>query len=347
MALTTPTLMATSILTPPFKEGVTRKSLINKLKLNDTIDWELLNSFAGVLDTNSLNTLHAHEDIKYIVEDGIMHTMTTQTNAPWVSSASARMPSSPAPAPATLPTPTPMTALQDLALISMSLTLVSIPPIPTLVAEPPGEPTLVDTLPLMVMVMVLTAFFVPPGRGQQSSKAHNTFSPALGHSYSPSRSPPPLPLRFCLAPSLATFTFASRLGLLQIVQNSQMRTIAFSSIGGIRKRPYDTVVVTVQNRGVGWVTVVPPSSPIQTVLYAPPMQISTIPSNNCDPSSRAQKTDNDINSPQGLGGIVQRGSWIAAAAVVGLVGVFAGSGEGAAGAVVSHLYALTTGLGSG
>ncbi|KAF8988810.1 peptidase S8/S53 domain-containing protein [Cyathus striatus] len=66
-----------------FKEGVARKSLISKLKLNATVDWELLNGFAGVLDTNSLNTLRAHEDIEYIIEDGIMHTMTTQTNAPW------------------------------------------------------------------------------------------------------------------------------------------------------------------------------------------------------------------------------------------------------------------------
>ncbi|KAF8992119.1 serine protease [Cyathus striatus] len=66
-----------------FKEGVARKSLINKLKLNATVDWELLNGFAGILDTDSLNTLRAHEDVEYIVEDGIMHTMTTQTNAPW------------------------------------------------------------------------------------------------------------------------------------------------------------------------------------------------------------------------------------------------------------------------
>ncbi|KAF9000866.1 hypothetical protein BDQ17DRAFT_1426893 [Cyathus striatus] len=39
---------------------------------------------SDVLSSDSLNTFRTHEDVDYIAEDGIMHTMTTQTDAPWV-----------------------------------------------------------------------------------------------------------------------------------------------------------------------------------------------------------------------------------------------------------------------
>ncbi|TFK31791.1 serine protease [Crucibulum laeve] len=67
------------------KDGVSKTSLINQVKKNATIthDWEILNGFAGNLDTDTLNALRASPDVEYIAEDGIMHTMTTQTNAPW------------------------------------------------------------------------------------------------------------------------------------------------------------------------------------------------------------------------------------------------------------------------
>ncbi|TFK41179.1 serine protease [Crucibulum laeve] len=65
------------------KSGISRKGWINKLQLNSTVDWALLNGFAGSLSEDALNTLRASDDVEYIQEDGIMHTMVTQTNAPW------------------------------------------------------------------------------------------------------------------------------------------------------------------------------------------------------------------------------------------------------------------------
>ncbi|KAF8157239.1 serine protease [Crassisporium funariophilum] len=68
-----------------FKAGKSRKSWVNKLKLKNAnlVDWDLLNGFAGQIDTDTLNSLRLSDDVEYIAEDGIMHTMVTQTNAPW------------------------------------------------------------------------------------------------------------------------------------------------------------------------------------------------------------------------------------------------------------------------
>ncbi|KAG5639229.1 hypothetical protein H0H81_005303 [Sphagnurus paluster] len=67
------------------KSGVTRADLFSKLGLNTTVthDWKVLNGFAGNLDENTINALRNSQDIEWISEDGIMHTMVTQTNAPW------------------------------------------------------------------------------------------------------------------------------------------------------------------------------------------------------------------------------------------------------------------------
>ncbi|PPQ92426.1 hypothetical protein CVT25_008647 [Psilocybe cyanescens] len=69
-----------------FKSGASRKNFINKHNLkNKVADWDLLNGFAGDFDEATLDELRLIEDVEYIAEDGIMHTMATvtQTNAPW------------------------------------------------------------------------------------------------------------------------------------------------------------------------------------------------------------------------------------------------------------------------
>ncbi|GLB42668.1 putative peptidase S8 family protein [Lyophyllum shimeji] len=66
------------------KDGVTKASVLGEAKAKSThADWEIINGFASELDEATLDHLRAHPDVEYIEEDGIMHTMTTQTNAPW------------------------------------------------------------------------------------------------------------------------------------------------------------------------------------------------------------------------------------------------------------------------
>ncbi|KAF9445349.1 peptidase 1 [Macrolepiota fuliginosa MF-IS2] len=67
------------------KPGVSKTSLVDQIKKNATVthEWDLINGFAGNFDDNTLNTLRANPDVESIAEDGIMHTMVTQTNAPW------------------------------------------------------------------------------------------------------------------------------------------------------------------------------------------------------------------------------------------------------------------------
>ncbi|KAJ3576376.1 hypothetical protein NP233_g467 [Leucocoprinus birnbaumii] len=67
------------------KEGVSKASLIAQIKQNATIthEFDIINGFAGHLDEDTLNALRANPDVELIAEDGIMHTMVTQTNAPW------------------------------------------------------------------------------------------------------------------------------------------------------------------------------------------------------------------------------------------------------------------------
>ncbi|TFK25386.1 serine protease [Coprinopsis marcescibilis] len=72
-----------------FRAGVSRsarRQWIRRLKLAaNTEDWDLINGIAGNLNEEALNTLRASEDVEYITEDGIVHTMAavTQSNAPW------------------------------------------------------------------------------------------------------------------------------------------------------------------------------------------------------------------------------------------------------------------------
>ncbi|KAH9485655.1 Alkaline serine protease [Psilocybe cubensis] len=69
-----------------FKSGASRKNFIQKHGLkNKVAEWDLLNGFAGNFDDAVLDELRLDEDVEYIAEDGIMHTMATvtQTNAPW------------------------------------------------------------------------------------------------------------------------------------------------------------------------------------------------------------------------------------------------------------------------
>ncbi|PFH47791.1 hypothetical protein AMATHDRAFT_6423 [Amanita thiersii Skay4041] len=67
------------------KSTASKAALINQIRANATIthDWTLLNGFAGHLDEHSLNILRASDDVERISEDGIMHTMTVQTDATW------------------------------------------------------------------------------------------------------------------------------------------------------------------------------------------------------------------------------------------------------------------------
>jgi len=67
------------------KEGVDKAAFVKSLGLNTTHDWDssLLHGFAGKFPEQALNRLRASPDVESISEDGIMHTMVTQTNAPW------------------------------------------------------------------------------------------------------------------------------------------------------------------------------------------------------------------------------------------------------------------------
>ncbi|KAF8167100.1 serine protease [Crassisporium funariophilum] len=67
------------------KKGVSKANVLSKIKNTGSVthDWENFNGFAGDLDTDALNALRASPDVEFIAEDGIMHTMVTQTNAPW------------------------------------------------------------------------------------------------------------------------------------------------------------------------------------------------------------------------------------------------------------------------
>ncbi|EAU91794.1 serine protease [Coprinopsis cinerea okayama7 len=68
------------------RPGVSRKQWIRKLRLAaNTVNWGLINGFAGILNDQALNTLRESEDVEYITEDGIMYTMSpvTQSDAPW------------------------------------------------------------------------------------------------------------------------------------------------------------------------------------------------------------------------------------------------------------------------
>ncbi|KXN86834.1 Subtilisin-like serine protease pepC [Leucoagaricus sp. SymC.cos] len=67
------------------KAGVDKTNLINQVKQNATVthEFDIINGFAGHLDEDTLNALRASPDVESIAEDGIMHTMVTQTNAPW------------------------------------------------------------------------------------------------------------------------------------------------------------------------------------------------------------------------------------------------------------------------
>ncbi|KIM35761.1 hypothetical protein M413DRAFT_32226 [Hebeloma cylindrosporum] len=65
------------------KDGVSKDKLLAKVGSSVTHNWEILNGFAANLDDTTLNFLRASPDVEFVAEDGIMHTMTTQTNAPW------------------------------------------------------------------------------------------------------------------------------------------------------------------------------------------------------------------------------------------------------------------------
>ncbi|XP_006464052.1 serine proteinase [Agaricus bisporus var. bisporus H97] len=67
------------------KEGVKKEDLFANFKAKVAVShqWELINGFAGEFDEETLNELRANPNVESITEDGLMHTMTTQTNAPW------------------------------------------------------------------------------------------------------------------------------------------------------------------------------------------------------------------------------------------------------------------------
>jgi len=63
-----------------FKSAAARREWANKLKATQLA---IIEGIAAPLDEETLNTLRASDDVESIVEDGIMHTTATQTNAPW------------------------------------------------------------------------------------------------------------------------------------------------------------------------------------------------------------------------------------------------------------------------
>ncbi|KAF9459648.1 serine protease [Collybia nuda] len=66
------------------KNGVSKATVMQHLKPDMvTHDWNVINGFAAHLDADTIGLLRASSDVESISEDGIMHTMTTQTNAPW------------------------------------------------------------------------------------------------------------------------------------------------------------------------------------------------------------------------------------------------------------------------
>ncbi|PPR05984.1 hypothetical protein CVT24_004621 [Panaeolus cyanescens] len=68
------------------KEGVSRADVLGLAKGTKseiTAEFDIINGFSGHFDEETLNKLRAHPDVALVAEDGIMHTMTTQTNAPW------------------------------------------------------------------------------------------------------------------------------------------------------------------------------------------------------------------------------------------------------------------------
>ncbi|CAA7263099.1 unnamed protein product [Cyclocybe aegerita] len=66
-----------------FKEGVSPKAWAKRLGLSNAVDWNIINGLASNLDTDSLSSLRASADVELISEDGIMHTMAIQEDAPW------------------------------------------------------------------------------------------------------------------------------------------------------------------------------------------------------------------------------------------------------------------------
>jgi cerevisin len=68
------------------KAGATKADLFGHLRLpktNVTHDWDIINGFAGYFNEDTLNTLRSNPNVDFIEEDGIMHTLGSQTNAPW------------------------------------------------------------------------------------------------------------------------------------------------------------------------------------------------------------------------------------------------------------------------
>ncbi|CAA7263101.1 unnamed protein product [Cyclocybe aegerita] len=66
-----------------FKEGVSPKAWAKRLGLSNAVDWNIINDLGSNLDTDSLSSLRASADVELISEDGIMHTMAIQEDAPW------------------------------------------------------------------------------------------------------------------------------------------------------------------------------------------------------------------------------------------------------------------------
>ncbi|XP_006464047.1 serine proteinase 2 [Agaricus bisporus var. bisporus H97] len=67
------------------KQGVKKEDLFKNLKAKVSVshEWEVINGFAAEFDEETLNELRANPNVESITEDGLMHTMSTQTNAPW------------------------------------------------------------------------------------------------------------------------------------------------------------------------------------------------------------------------------------------------------------------------
>ncbi|KAF9528201.1 serine proteinase [Crepidotus variabilis] len=67
------------------KQGASKNGFINKATLSSdmTHKWDIINAFAGQFTDDNLNALRSDPNVESVTEDGIMHILGTQTDAPW------------------------------------------------------------------------------------------------------------------------------------------------------------------------------------------------------------------------------------------------------------------------
>ncbi|KAF9522565.1 serine proteinase [Crepidotus variabilis] len=68
------------------KQGASKDGVLSKARLSSNVithDWDIINGFAGKFNDDILNALRSDPEVESVTEDGIMHIVGTQTDAPW------------------------------------------------------------------------------------------------------------------------------------------------------------------------------------------------------------------------------------------------------------------------